>query len=104
MREHSDPLARLKMGDVGSGQEKQPSGIPPHEANRILREFKEKHYTEWIDYPLPALDGETPREAVRTKEDRGRVDLLLKKCENSEARSPAEEQFDFTGIRKKLGL
>jgi hypothetical protein len=104
IREHSDPSARLGNLDEGSDKAKKPPGIPPPEAGKILREYKEKHYAEWTDSPLPALDGRTPREAVRTKEGKSRVDLLLKECENHEARLPKDEQFDFSSIRKKLGL
>ncbi|MGH7821262.1 MAG: antitoxin Xre/MbcA/ParS toxin-binding domain-containing protein, partial [Candidatus Binatia bacterium] len=42
----------------------------------------------WIDEPLPALDGDTPREAARTKAGRNRVDTLLKEMQNFEARLP----------------
>ena len=95
----------LKDGATPRRPRDEPHGpIPPSEAGRLVREFKESHYAGWVDLPIPALGGETPREAVRTKEGKRQVDLLLKELENSESRLPEEERFDFTGLRKRLGL
>ena len=66
--------------------------------------WKERHYAGWLDLPLPALCGMTPREAVRTKEGKDRVDVLLKDLENHECRLPEEERFSFSGMRRELGL
>jgi len=104
MREHSDPSALLKQGEAPLPRGEQPSLIPPEEAGRVVREFKERHYAGWLDLPLPALSGLTPREAVRTRVGRGRVDVLLKDMENHESRMPEEESFSFSGMRKELGL
>ncbi len=104
MREHSDPAGLLKHGGASSPGAEQPGLIPPEEAARLVREFKEKHYADWVDQPLPALDGMTPAEAVRSKEGKRRVDVLLKEMENHEYRMPEEERFDFSGIRRTLGL
>lgn len=104
-REHADPRVFLKDGAAPRRPRDEPHGpIPPSEAGRLVREFKESHYAGWVDLPIPALGGETPREAVRTKEGKRQVDLLLKELENSESRLPEEERFDFTGLRKRLGL
>ncbi|HID22435.1 MAG TPA: DUF2384 domain-containing protein, partial [Planctomycetaceae bacterium] len=68
-----------------------------------MREFKEQYYARWLDLPVPALDGMTPRDAARTKQGRRQVDVLLKEMENRECRLPKEERFDFSGIRRELG-
>jgi hypothetical protein len=82
-----------------------PSTPPPsEEENRMLLEMKARHYADWVDHPLPALGGETPRMAVRTKAGRQKVDVLLKESENMESRSPAGQRFDFGVIRRELGL
>jgi len=99
-REYSDPSALLKRGEAPRPREEQPSLITPEEAGRVLREFKERHYAGWLDLPLPALVGMTPREAVRTKEGKDRLDVLLKNMENHECRLPEEERFSFSGMRK----
>ncbi len=100
-REHSDPVALMKKG---GGRTSAPSPIPPPDAGQLLLEYKKRHYTDWVDAPLPALNGKSPREAARTIIGRGQVDVLLKDMENHEARLPATERFDFSLIRAGLGL
>ena len=74
------------------------------EANQLMLTFKKQHYADWIDQPLPALQGRTPREAVSTKTGRERVELLLKDCEYHEARMPEGQRYDFSHLRVELGL
>ena len=74
------------------------------EATELLRAYKERHYADWIDQPLPVLRGQTPREAVRTKTGRERVDVLLKELENHESRLAEGARFDFARLRAALGL
>jgi hypothetical protein len=50
------------------------------------------------------LGGQTPRAAVRTKAGRAQVDLLLKEAELAEARGPKGQAFDFSILRRELGL
>jgi len=102
-REHSDPLAPPPR-EAGAAEAPSPPLPSSDEMDRIILEMKTKHYSDWADQPLPALGGETPRTAVRTKPGREQVDLLLKENENLEARLPEGERFDFTRIRRELGL
>ena len=80
------------------------------EAQQFLLEFKQRHYADWIDHALPALEGKTPREALGTASGRAAVDTLLKDMENRERRGAGGAggaggpPFDFTGIRRELGL
>jgi len=105
-REHSDPLAELEAGGRRPPKPRADGDddLPPEEADGMIREFKAQHYAYWADQPLPALGGKSPREAIRTKDGRGQVDLLLKECENLEARQPAGQRFDFSALRRELGL
>ncbi|HRE91973.1 MAG TPA: DUF2384 domain-containing protein, partial [Myxococcota bacterium] len=48
----------------------------PEVAAAILR-FKAAHYGTWPDHPLPALEGKTPRQAMRTQKGRAKVERLL---------------------------
>jgi hypothetical protein len=43
-----------------------------------LRETIRAHYMEWLDTPLPALGGKTPRQTCRTEEGRKRVAVLIR--------------------------
>ena len=80
--------------------------VPPAEAARVLAEFKDGHYRAWLDVPLPALAGRTPRHAARLKTLRPRLIDLLKELENHEARSASPESlaYDFGWMWSELGL
>jgi hypothetical protein len=99
-REHADPLSPA----VRSAVPDRPPEPPPPEVAKILLEFKERHYATWPDEPLPALRGKTPREAVRTAQGRDAVDVLLKEMENHERRWEGPGAFDFSRVRRELGL
>ena len=99
-REHADPLpdkAALALPDSA------PESLSPVPAQLVL-DLKQHHYADWPDQPLPALKGRTPRETARTAEGRAAVDDLLKDMENEERRSPPGAAFDFSEIRRTLGL
>ena len=97
-REHTDPQVLLK-------NRKEPpvppaSGSPEADA---VAQFKRRHYARWIDQPLPALQGRTPRDAARTAAGRTELELLLKQMEHMENHSPSSP-FDFSTLRRKLRL
>jgi hypothetical protein len=105
-REHTDPQVLLAAGDneVDNEAEYAESEPAAPEMLQALREFKARHYTGWLDVPLPSLKGKTPREAVRTPAGRRRVELLLKELEHGEALLPEPERTDLTPLRGELGL
>jgi len=103
-REHSDPLALMERRQAPRAPAPGPAGLPADEANAIVLDFKRRHYADWSDQPLPALGGKTPRAAVRTQAGREQVDLLLKECEMMEARGTEGQRFDFSVLRRELGL
>jgi hypothetical protein len=100
-REHADPLSPANRRP---GRAPPEGEIPPDEQARLIREYKERHYAAWLDQPIPALAGKTPRQAVRTRTGRAQLDLLLKEAENHEARLPDDARFDFTRLRAELRL
>jgi hypothetical protein len=99
-REHSDPMALAERSEPREPHHE----LPPDIQQGLLRDFKERHYADWPDHPLPALDGQTPQEAARTKRGRAQLDLLLREMENHEGRLPAAERFDLSRLRARLGL
>ena len=117
-REHSDPIGLLAKKKAAAGAPPGPIAAissgrsrrgdkergPGSEFPDLVRQAKETHYSTWTDIPLPALDGETPAECVRSKMGRKRVELLLKEMERNEQRMPPGERFDFSILRRKLGL
>ena len=98
-REHSDPVAPR----AGTGNLPHPPAPPSPEEERLVAEFKARHYADWADHPLPALNNRTPRECAKTRAGRAQVDLLLKDMENRERRAPGTP-FDFSTIRRALGI
>lgn len=100
-RDITDPLAILQEAapnKVAPGE----SEIPVDLQHQIIREYKQKHYQNWVDEKLPALDGMTPRQAVKSAEGRQQVINLLKSMENMEA--GMDDPFDFGFIWETLGL
>jgi hypothetical protein len=80
---------------------------PEEEAamEEALVEMQKRHWKTWIDEPLPALNGLTPKNAVKTKEGKELVEALLFSFEASNLRVtrpslivPVEE------LRKRLKL
>jgi len=65
-----------------------------------------EHVTKWVDEIIPALDGKTPREAIKTPEGREKVEELLKGWENSEERRRREGEpyIDINILRQMLNL
>jgi len=83
-----------------------PPEIPPEVQAKLLKQFYDKHYHEWLDEEIPALDYKTPRHSVTLKTYRPRVVDLLKDMENMEARGAkhGEPRYDFGWVWKELGL
>ncbi|RLB46939.1 MAG: hypothetical protein DRJ42_26550 [Deltaproteobacteria bacterium] len=106
-RSHEDPTSTAAGLGVPAGL---PEGaLPPSLEDPELmldapRTMKAQHYARWPDDPLPALGGRTAREAVRTKDGRKKVDVLLREMELHDGSLPEAERFDFAALRRELGL
>ena len=80
--------------------------IPPALARQIAHEHLDHHYRDTLDQPIPALGGETPRQAIRNTAGRKKVIDWLKTIENRSARqtdSPVAD-YDFSWMWDELGL
>ncbi len=97
-REHPNPLHPAWRAAGKTERVRRP------EFRQLELDFKQQHYADWPDHPLPALGGRTPREAVQSTEGRDEVDLLLKEMENLEERLPAGSRFPCATLRRELGL
>ncbi|HEY7392166.1 MAG TPA: SEC-C metal-binding domain-containing protein [Bryobacteraceae bacterium] len=82
------------------------ASIPPEVEREVILKVKTEHYTRWVDEPLPALGGRTPREAARSEVGRRQLEGLLRFMENAEERSRQQGRaaFDFAALRKTLDL
>lgn len=80
--------------------------LPPEVGAEIIRRYIERHYRAWVDQPIPALDGRTPRKAARTKTWRSAVIDLVKGIENQIERGRLDGQpaIDVSWLWEELGL
>jgi hypothetical protein len=84
---------------------------PDHEAlqrqpevRARLREMHERHWQAWLDEPVPALGGLTPRAATGSPLGRERLEALLADFEDRNRRQEPDERVDVSGLRRELGL
>ena len=82
------------------------SEVPPEVQAELIGQFLEQHYAGWLDTPLPALDGRTPREAAALKSARPKLISLLKHMESSSDRDrrAGKPAYDFGWMWAELGL
>lgn len=105
-----DMLERKHAGDSShTEQSLQPSqaetdallALP--EVQEQLRRMKDQHWHDWLDTQLPALNGQTPRQASTTPIGRERLEVLLtdfaRKCSGDPLMDP-----DIDQLRRELGL
>ncbi len=78
----------------------------PEEQVSLLSEVMREWHTNWINQKIPALNGMTPGEAVKTPEGREKVEELLKDFENVEERKRREGKpyIDINVLRQMLHL
>lgn len=81
-------------------------GEPDSYAQYMMESLMHQKFREWIDERIPALDGMTPREAVRSEDGRDKVVEIIKGMENSEERKKMEgmSNMNISFIRDELGL
>jgi hypothetical protein len=62
------------------------------------------HYEDWVDLPLQALGGQTPKEALKTKKGRDKLDSVINELEiiYEQAKKKGEPYYDIDKLRKKL--
>jgi hypothetical protein len=99
-RKRSDPWAAAR-GAKERGHE--PEASAP-ELAETAREAKQRYYEDWLDEPIPALGGRSPRQAAKRKRSRPQLDTILKEIEYREQRLPETERVDVRRIREDLGI
>jgi hypothetical protein len=69
-----------------------------------LRQLRQQHMNRWVDLPVPALGGKTPRQAILHPEGRKELQLLLKEFAQREARTPTSQRISLEYLHKELGF
>ena len=79
---------------------------PTAEERALLLDFMERHYRDWVDQPVPMLDGLTPREAAGRDATRERAASAIKDLENQyeHALRSGQPAYDPTWMWADLGL
>ncbi len=77
-----------------------PTDVQREVAGQVLNQ----HYRRWLDEPLPALAGATPRQAAATQAGRPLVEALLEEIEDETIAMPGGDQVDFSSLWEELGL
>ncbi|MEO0092227.1 MAG: SEC-C metal-binding domain-containing protein [candidate division WOR-3 bacterium] len=87
--EYKDPYEMLKsMKDLPL---EQPVRTMPKEVEqKLYSTFMQQHYEKWLTESIPALDGKTPLEAVKTEEGKAKVIELLKRIEHDQEANKRE--------------
>jgi len=88
---------------VPDKRKKLPLGVSNRkEMDRILDEY----YDDWIDEPIDALNGKSPREALKTKYGRSKLISILSELERlyQHAKKMGEPYYDIKKLRNKLKL
>ena len=70
-------------GRDGSYEQKQDALKQDPGIRQVLARKIAKHWREWVDQAIPALENQTPREAVRTADGREAVEALLATAEKA---------------------
>jgi hypothetical protein len=73
------------------------------EVQAMLKEMAERHWQDWLDTPLPALRGQTPREAAKSALAREMLEAMLLQFESREDDSNPFTP-DIAALRRELGL
>jgi hypothetical protein len=96
-REITDPaghLARAGGGDTSrtprSSSANTPD-LPPEVIAQAIEQVLHRHYANWADETIPALDGCTPRQAITTPAGLERVKGLLREYEEGERQQSAAQ-------------
>ena len=79
----------------------EPVAMTP-ELNAAVQEMMNKHYTAWVDMPLPALGGKTPRQACQTEAGRQQVLMLIRTMPDPMGRGSVRVPRE--AIMRELGL
>ena len=95
LREISDPKGLLSNADPSQALATRGSGLPPGLDPGALADaiagVVKRSYAHWADEPIPALNGQTPRQAIGSATGLERVKGLLRSYEDGEARMAAQQ-------------
>jgi hypothetical protein len=101
-----DPWRKLDAERGSRPPARSAPAVPPEVEAQVLGKVLHRHFTEWLDQPVPALDGRTPRAAARDPRLRPKLIQLLREMENHQdhARREGRAWYDIGWMWKELGI
>ncbi len=93
----ADPSALAARDKENSELERTP------EIQALMAKMNAEHWRTWPDIPLPALHGQTPRQAAQTPAGRERLEVLLLEF-SAHDEMPQAFRPDIAALRRELGL
>jgi len=100
-------METMQKGPRPVNDDREDEPIPLDVQRQVVHQMLATHYRRWLDEPVPALDGLTPREAVADRKYRQRVISLLKGIEVDAARRGPDDPaagFDFGFLWGELSI
>jgi len=77
----------------------------PEVRKALLQKQKEYYLKDWVSSRIPALNNKTPLQAVKTKEGRLQLEVLINRMEGMDSAQPDYlPNMDMNFLRQKLGL
>lgn len=111
LREVSDPKGLLSNADPSKAPATRGSGLPqgldPGALADAIAGVVKRSYAHWADEPIPALNGQTPRQAMQSAAGLERVKDLLRSYEDGEVRMAAQQgraEISYQFLWDELGL
>lgn len=101
------PEQKLKSLPEKTTKEALPSPYDMPEVQVQLKLMAKKHWENWFDSPIPALNNQTPREAAKTKTGRERLRALLLHYEQNDSQLNNEKHIlkaNINYLKKELKL
>jgi hypothetical protein len=103
--DHPGPLARAASSRP---QPKPAPRLSRAEQEALMRRMAEEQTLRWLEEPIPALEGQSPRQAMQTPAGQAKVLDLIKYMEFMDDQRPSSPAqgfgMDLARVRRELGL
>ncbi|MEW6745960.1 MAG: hypothetical protein AB1486_24740 [Planctomycetota bacterium] len=100
-----EATARM-LGQSNLSEQPDADELDPDINEALMLQYYSTHYRNWVDEPVPALDGQTPREAAKSSDLRPRVEELIRDLERmyEQALKCGEPAYDPSWMWEELEL
>jgi hypothetical protein len=98
-----DELRKSRSSHEGKLARKERQEATPEQASLMQEHFR-RYYMDWLDQPLPALGGKTPRQECATPEGRRKVRLLILSMPNPSGNDGIQVETPRDAMLQALGL